>query len=93
MKSEEELKMPSNISHSHHSFLMILIISFKYIYSALNKYWNSKNELFCWLCSQDIEIKIEIEIKLQNVTFYYWGIQHIDALPAKFSTFRVRPPL
>ncbi len=39
-----------------------------------------------------IWLKDEYETKLQNVTFYYWVIQHIDVLPAKkFSTFRVHP--
>ncbi len=30
-----------------------------------------------------IWLKDEYETKLQNVTFYYWAIQHIDVLPAK----------
>ncbi len=30
-----------------------------------------------------IHIKDQYETKLQNVTFYYWVIQHIYVLPAK----------
>ncbi len=38
-------------------------------------------------------IKDEHETKLQNITFYYWQIQHIDVLPAKkISTFRDSSP-
>ncbi len=60
-----------------------IYIMYKYIFSALQKYWNSKVKIA--LLTVDA-----YETKLQNVTFYYWVIQHIDVLPAKkFSTFRV----
>ncbi len=39
-----------------------------------------------------IWLKDEYETKLQNVKFYYWMIQIIVVLPAKFSTFRVSSP-
>ncbi len=43
--------------------------------------------------SQFNKIDDEYETKLQNVTFYYWVIQHKDVLPAKkFSAFSVSSP-
>ncbi len=57
-----------------------------YIQSALQKYWNSKVKIVLLaLESRHLQIwsKDEYETKLQNVTFYYWVIQHIDVLPAK----------
>ncbi len=54
-------------------------------HTHLQKYWNSKDRI-ALLAVESVE--------LQNVTFYYWVIQHIDVLPAKkFSTFRVHPPI
>ncbi len=41
-----------------------------------------------------IWLKDEYETKLQNVTFYYWVIQHIDVYQLRrFSTFRVIIPI
>ncbi len=66
------------------------------IYSALQKYWNSKDKIALLAVESrhsQIWLKDEYETKLQNVTFYYWVIQHIDVLPAKkFSTFRISSP-
>ncbi len=63
------------------------------IYSALQKYWNSKDKIALLAVESRrllIWLKDEYETKLQNVTFYYWVIQHIDVLPnKKNSTFRV----
>ncbi len=57
------------------------------------KYWNSKDEIALLAVESkhlQIWLKDEYETKLQNVTFYYFVIQHKDVLPAKkFSTFRV----
>ncbi len=65
------------------------------IYSALQKYWNSKDKIALLAVESrllQIWLKDEYETKLQNVIFYYWVIQHIDVLSAKkFSTFRVSP--
>ncbi len=70
---------------------------FLYIYSALQKYWNSKDKIALLAVESrhlQIWLKYEYETKLQNVTFYYWVIQLIDVLPAtKFSTFRVYPTI
>ncbi len=67
------------------------------IYSALQKYWNSKDKIALLAVESRrllIWLKDEYETKLQNVTFYYWVIQHIDVLPnKKNSTFRVHPPI
>ncbi len=58
--------------------------------SALQKYWNSKDKIaLLSVESRHLEVllKDEYETKLENDTFYYWEIQHIDVLPAKkFST-------
>ncbi len=64
------------------------------MYSALQKYWNSKVKIALLAVeSRHLQMNDEYETKLQNVTFYYWVIQHIDVLPAKkFSTFRVSSP-
>ncbi len=65
------------------------------IYSALQKYWNSKDKIPL-LAVESRHLKKMIkryETKILNVTFYYWVIQHIDVIPAKkFSTFRVSSP-
>ncbi len=61
------------------------------IYSALQKYWNSKDKIALLAVESrhlQIWLKDEYETKLQNVTFYYWVIQHIDVLPAK----KIRTP-
>ncbi len=56
-------------------------------------YWNSKDNIALLVVESRhlrIWLKDEYETKLQNVTFYYWVIQHRDVLPdKKFSTFRV----
>ncbi len=66
------------------------------IYSALQKYCNSKDKIALLAVESrhlQIWLKDEYETKLQNVTFYYWVIQLIGVLPAKkFSTFRVSSP-
>ncbi len=57
-----------------------------YIYSVLQKYWSNKDKIALLAMESrhlQIWLKDEYETKLQNVTFYYWAIQHIDVLPAK----------
>ncbi len=74
-------------------YIYIINIHSTHTYSALQKYWNGKYKMALLAVeSRHLQIwfKDEYETKLQNVTFYYWVIQHIDVLPAKrFSTFRV----
>ncbi len=71
----------------------IYIYIYIYIYSALQKYWNSKDNIALLAVESrhlQIWLKDEYETKLQNVKLYFWVIQNIDVLPAKkFSTFSV----
>ncbi len=45
------------------------------------KYWNSKDKIALLAVESrhlQIRLKDEYETKLQNVTFYYWVIQHLQ---------------
>ncbi len=77
-------------------YMCVYMYVYMYVCIALQKYWNSKVKIVLLTVESrhlQIWLQDEYETKLQNVTFYYWVIQHIDVLPAKkFSTFRVSSP-
>ncbi len=55
-----------------------------YIYIVPSKYWNSKDKIALLAVESShlqIWLKDEYETKLQNVSFYYWVIQHPIGLP------------
>ncbi len=75
----------------------VCVYIYIYTHSALQKYWKSKDKIALLAVESrhlQIWLKDEYETKLQNVTFYYWVIQHLDVLPdKKISTFRVSSPI
>ncbi len=65
------------------------------IFSALQKYWNSKDNIVLLAGESrhlQIWLKDEYETKLQNVTFYYWVIQHIYQLRSS-ALLEFHPPI
>ncbi len=63
-----------------------IIMRYKAYTVPSKKYWNSKDKIALLAVESrhlQIWLKDEYEAKLQNVTFYYWVIQHVDVLPAK----------